>query len=348
MAGRGAKFKETPGRRGRSAHDEGSESELQSTRVTQLEMEVKGNVSRMQVMEKELKEIKTMIKDLTDTKNRDGAEGMMEGVEHINKQMEELREEIVGLRQTNDSVTNENKMLKQKMQKIVEENCKLKKRLDDSDERVTEQRDDLVKLKQDQEGWMKVQKDKVVDFGEIMKQQREEQRNNLEKEVVQVLKKKENMVRDIVEKKQCVVVFGLEERVLPYKTEREREELRLAKDVVQAVQDPDTGLEKEIEVVYRLGKYEVGKVRPLKIRFTNQIAAMKVLDRTKNLAEVEEYKKVWIRADLNEEERAARNELIKEAKEKNGQRSEAEKNTFFWRVLDGRIKKWYVKGEQTK
>ncbi len=46
---------------------------------------------------------------------------------------------------------------------------------------------------------------------------------------------------------------------------------------------------------------------------------------------------------MNEEERANMNELIKEAKTKNEQRSEEERNRFYWNVVEGKIKEWYVK-----
>lgn len=192
---------------------------------------------------------------------------------------------------------------------------------------------------------MRVHEEKIVDFKEVIKQQEEERKNNLEKQVIQVLKRKENVVRDMVEKKKGVIVFGLKEKVLTTRKERVKEELDVARAIIGEVDDENKELGEEIEEVFRLGKYEEGKDRPMKIKFKTQVAATRVLERTWKLAQTENYKKVWIREDLNEEERAKRNELINEAKEKNGQRSEEEENRFYWRVLEGKMKKWYLKRE---
>lgn len=146
-------------------------------------------------------------------------------------------------------------------------------------------------------------------------------------------------------RRESVIVFGLKEKVIKSKFERENDELKRAKELIGKVDDDNTELQEEIEEVYRLGKYEEGRDRPLKIRLKTQIAAGKVLSRTWKLTQTDLYKDVWIREDLNEEERTRRNELSKEAKEKNQQRSETEKNEFFWRILDGKIKKWYLRGK---
>ena len=63
---------------------------------------------------------------------------------------------------------------------------------------------------------------------------------------------------------------------------------------------------------------------------------------------MEEYKKVWIRKDMNKEEREEENELKKSAKEKNEARTEMEKRKFYWRVIDLRLRKWYRKRENTE
>ena len=62
------------------------------------------------------------------------------------------------------------------------------------------------------------------------------------------------------------------------------------------------------------------------------------------LAGVEEFKKVWINKDLDEEERITLRELVKEAKQKNDLRTEEEKERFYWRVRDLRLKKKFIRG----
>lgn len=66
----------------------------------------------------------------------------------------------------------------------------LRERLTTNEETGKRQENNLMKLKHEQEGWAKAQQENIVEFGEIMRQQEEERKNNLEKQVIQVLKKK--------------------------------------------------------------------------------------------------------------------------------------------------------------
>lgn len=45
-------------------------------------------------------------------------------------------------------------------------------------------------------------------FDDVTEQHRQEERGNFEKYVVYILKRKEQMVRNIAEKNRCLVVFG--------------------------------------------------------------------------------------------------------------------------------------------
>ena len=113
-------------------------------------------------------------------------------------------------------------------------------------------------------------------------------------------------------------------------------------ETVSEEQDGGNKLNEEIEEVFRLGKYEENKHRPLKIRMRSQVAAEELIARSWKLASKESFKKVWIRRDLNEDERMKVNELWTEAKEKNTNRSETEKKRFYWRVKDMKLRKWYM------
>ena len=46
---------------------------------------------------------------------------------------------------------------------------------------------------------------------------------------------------------------------------------------------------------------------------------------------------------MNEEERKKEKELIIEAQAKNGERTEEQKERFFWRVMDLKLRKWWCK-----
>ncbi|KAK3888555.1 hypothetical protein Pcinc_007407 [Petrolisthes cinctipes] len=125
-----------------------------------------------------------------------------------------------------------------------------------------------------------------------MKQEEEERKNNLEKQVIQVLKSKENVVRDMVEKKKGVIVFGLKEKVSTTRKDRVKEDLKVARPIIGEVEDDNTESGEEIEEVFRLGKYQEGKDRPMKIKFKTRVAATRVLEKTWKLAQTEKYKKV--------------------------------------------------------
>ena len=49
---------------------------------------------------------------------------------------------------------------------------------------------------------------------------------------------------------------------------------------------------------------------------------------------------------MNLEEREKERELRNEAREKNEMRTETEKEKFFWRVLDMKLRKWFIKGRR--
>ena len=66
------------------------------------------------------------------------------------------------------------------------------------------------------------------------------------------------------------------------------------------------------------------------------------------MARTDKYKKVWIKREMNREEREAEQGLRQEAKEKNDARSEMEKKRFYWKVIDMKLRKWYLKREEAE
>ncbi len=74
-----------------------------------------------------------------------------------------------------------------------------------------------TKLEELRNAWKKEHEDEKVSFTEVVKKQIEENTKNT---VIQVIKEKEVLVRDTVDKK-YVVFFGLQEKKNPVKRERE-------------------------------------------------------------------------------------------------------------------------------
>ncbi|MPD06984.1 hypothetical protein E2C01_102823 [Portunus trituberculatus] len=98
-----------------------------------------------------------------------------------------------------------------------------------------------------------------------------------------------------------------------------------------------------VEEFHRIGKFEEQKERPLKIKFTTQVQAVVVLSGSWKLAGNDEFKNVWINKDLDEDERTRVKELVTEAKQKNDMRMEEEKEQFYGRVRDLRLRKKFIR-----
>ncbi len=81
----------------------------------------------------------------------------------------------------------------------------------------------------------------------------------------------------------------------------------------------------------------------MKIKLKSQTAAEETLANVWKLAKSDKFKQVWIRREMNEEERKKVNELRSEAKERNEQRTQEERELSFWRVMDLRLRKWYMR-----
>ena len=244
----------------------------------------------------------------------------------------------------NAQIKRENKELRDNFNKMSITLKKLEEKLKDG--KYVDQGDSETKIEEWKSDWEQEKKDVKASFKDIVKQQIKESTKD---EVVRVIKEKPNLVRDTVDQKKSMIVFGLEESKNPGWNEREKELKEKVKQIVNIVKDgkSSTEGEGEVEEVYRIGKYNEEKVRPVKIKMRSQVAAEEILTKTGKLALSQEYKKVWIKRDMNEEEREKKNELRKIARERNETRSEEERQVFYWRVIDMRLRKWYIRARRT-
>ncbi|MPC80126.1 hypothetical protein E2C01_074694 [Portunus trituberculatus] len=85
--------------------------------------------------------------------------------------------------------------------------------------------------------------------------------------------------------------------------------------------------------------------RPMKVKMRSHLAVEEIMARKGKVADVD-HKEIWIKKDMNLEESEKEKVLRSEAKEKNGKRTEIEKKNFYWRVLDMRLKKWYLRKKE--
>ena len=82
-----------------------------------------------------------------------------------------------------------------------------------------------------------------------------------------------------MDRKKCLVIYGLKENKNPSKYRREREERELVKKVMQKVQDDRQSLEQEVEEMHRIRKYREGNTRLLKVRMRSQLAVEEITAR---------------------------------------------------------------------
>ncbi|WP_227487622.1 hypothetical protein, partial [Nocardioides malaquae] len=94
----------------------------------------------------------------------------------------------------------------------------------------------------------------------------------------------ENIVRDLADKKKCIIILGMEEKHNPDRTSRIKEENEKVSSLLQLVQDEEPDIMYQIEEKFRLGKYNTDKTRPIKIKFKSQKTAENILSKTGKLA----------------------------------------------------------------
>ncbi len=116
-------------------------------------------------------------------------------------------------------------------------------------------------------------------------------------------------MRETVQRKICVMVFEVKEKNVPMKIAREEEEAKKTKEIRVEIVEEGEEIVEQIEKVYWIGKYNKNGTRLMKIRFMSQTAAEQVLQRTGILAKVEGMMGVWLKRDMNEEERNKLKEL---------------------------------------
>ena len=66
----------------------------------------------------------------------------------------------------------------------------------------------------------------------------------MEKEVIKVLKTIENIVRE-AEKKKNLMIYGLKEKVISIRTEREQEETKYIKEILKQLNEEDENIKFE-------------------------------------------------------------------------------------------------------
>ncbi|XP_076047896.1 uncharacterized protein LOC143029210 [Oratosquilla oratoria] len=243
--------------------------------------------------------------------------------------MAERVERLEALEKANKNLTKEIEELKRQLKEVKEENEELKRNTKENQEAIAKEA----------KSWKTTQEDNKVAFTDIIKQQMKEQ---TEDSVIKVIRQKENIVRNLADKKKCIIILGMEEKHNPDRTTRIKEENEKVSRLLESVQEDEPKIMKQIEEKFRLGKYSTDKTRPIKIKFRSQTMAENILSKTGKLATSEQYKKVWIKREMNKEEREEEKKKRIEAKGKNETRTESEKVRFYWRVVNMKLRKFDI------
>ena len=285
------------------------EGELQNEKVRNEELRNKNENLIKEVNRKDV-EINEMAAEVSDLKNK-VKEMSMEVDSHQQKLCEnEINEEIV--KQANN---------------IVEKT----KAFEESVDTVCTVKDEVKST------YAQILKEK----GEIKNNNKQNYKNmDIKKEVKEIIRKNPKLIRETVDMNKSVVIMGRKEEVINNRIIRDKTELSNIMNIINKISQDIT--EKDIEEFHRVGKYESGKHRPIKVTFQSANTMEKVMRNAKNLKDEEEMKNICIRRCLSKEDRETLKEKIEDAKQKNEARSEEEESLFFFKVVGLQVRKWYI------
>ena len=181
---------------------------------------------------------KIMERDGRDLSGFREEKGTMRRVTSVEREMGNMGELIAGILLKQDELVEENKELRNKfmecekdlqlnkemkreMEALKEENERLKTKFSNYEQAIqgleekfqsTVEREGAsvteTKLEEIKDAWKKQHEEKVS-FAEVIRRQVQE---NTKSTVIQVIKEKDELVRDAVDKKRCIVIFGLKEK----------------------------------------------------------------------------------------------------------------------------------------
>ena len=283
----------------------------------------------------------------------EAAESVLEGMEKWKSEMQEWRFEVSkkvevlcemsGAGVQTGEVSNKLESLLARVNELVNENAALKEQLKEYEEQVREVKETSA--------WTVVGKKKVEDLEEIMREQKIEMdnsRKNFESAVVGVVRNKESVVREVVDRDKCVIVYGDIEEHARDVSEKKGNDVVKVKRIMRGMDEEGEGWEEQVEEVRRIGRYRRGEMRPMRVLFRSRAVAEAVRSFSWRLNMVEGLKHIRIRKDLSIEQRKKLKELQEKADEENSKLGEEDKKKFFFRVRDMQVRKWFIREEIRK
>lgn len=234
------------------------------------------------------------------------------------------------------------------MGQLQDENEALRLQLEEYKGQTKEMKTHVEEIKEKHNKWVNDEGGKVkeVAMKEIMEEQKkqsERENKDLESVVVNAMRRNEQVLRETIDRNKCIIVFGdIEEHIIERKA-RDKEEINKVKTLIKHVDEEGNNWRDDIEEVRRMGKYSKGNTRPMRVQFRSRVTVDAIMNVTWRLNLTSKFKKITIRKDMSIEDRNIRKELQTEANVKNGERTKEDEKKFFWRVWEGKLKKWYIK-----
>ena len=316
--------------------DEGNDS-LASAEVSFTMKDFKGFVSH----EQRLDELTRAVRDLGVWKRE-----MEAWKSEIGGRVDGLCE-ICGASGTSEGVAVEGGRIEGRSKTYIEEMDMVLRKVDElmnENKALREQIKEYEGKVEETSAWAVEEKKKVTALEVIMKEQKEERDNDkkdFEKAVVGVIRKKENVMREAVDRERCIMVYGdIEEHAVDMR-ERKKKDFRKVQEVMKTIDEDEEGWQSQMEDVSRIGKCIKGEMRPMRVQLRSRAIVEEIMSHSWRL-NVGPMKYIRLRRDLNVEQRKKVKELQSKAESENNKLSEEDKEKFFWRVKDGKLRKWFI------
>ena len=142
-------------------------------------------------------------------------------------------------------------------------------------------------------------------------------------------------------RKKSLILLGHKEEETRIKEDRKQKEKEYTEKLIKGLMGNE---ENKVKYnAHRLGIFKGGTKRPVKMIFEDAETVDKLLKNGYKMKHLKGDEKLTLRRDLSLKEREELNIKLKEARRMNSQRSDAEKEFFFYKVREGKIVKHFLR-----
>ena len=133
--------------------------------------------------------------------------------------------------------------------------------------------------------------------------------------VQEEINKKTEEERDLENRRKNVVIYRVPEKKTESVVDRKTSDMVFVKDLLDGVFSMKVD-DQDIEKLYRLGRFEEDKTRPLLVAFRNIEQKDQIMENLRNLRQpIEKFRGIGVSHDLHPKERDERKRLVEEAKQ---------------------------------